>query len=323
MDKNNIGPRDLVFRADAIRAGRTDSELNREVHAGSSQRVWHGAYLPVAGDESTLSYAAKLERYRATVIAASLNGGPNRTASHFSAAAMHRIPMLNPDFSMVHFTSTTTGKHIKRGIIHQAALRESDIVVVDDTQVTSLARSVCDVARMGTLVQAVCVLDSGLHLGVTTAELDTQLKLLSRRRGIAMLRSALVLANGLSESVGETVSRVGLADCPLIPVPELQVEIEVELGGRRQTVRGDFGWRDRSGRLRVVGEFDGRFKYHRTKPFADDRLPEDVIYDEKLREDAIRATGPQVVRWTWSDARRPKVLHPRVIAALRAAGIVQ
>ncbi|MDY6808403.1 MAG: hypothetical protein SW127_05225 [Actinomycetota bacterium] len=321
MENRNIGPADLVFRADAVRAGRTDSALRREVQAGSSQRVWHGAYLPAA-EEATQSYAARLERYRATVIAASLNGGHQRAASHVSAAAMHRIPMLKPDFSMVHFTSTTTGKHIKRGIIHQAALPESDLVVVDDIQVTSLARSVCDVARMGTLAQAVCVLDSGLHLGVTDAELHEQVKLLARHRGIAMLRSALTFADGLSESVGESLSRRALADCPLIPPPELQVEIEVNLNGRVQTVRGDFGWRDRTGRLRVIGEFDGRFKYHRSKPFADDRLPEDVIYDEKLREDAIRVTGPQVVRWTWSDAHRPKELHQRVIAALRATGII-
>ncbi|MYR08653.1 hypothetical protein GTV32_21120 [Gordonia sp. SID5947] len=256
------------------------------------------------------------------MIVAALNGGPKRVASHISAAVMHRVPMLRPDLSKVHFTSRTTGKHIKRGIIHQAALSESDIVVVDGIPVTSLARSVCDVARMSTLAQAVSVLDSGLHLGVTMTELVEQAEHSRRRRGIAMLRAALASADGLSESVGESVSRLALAQSPVIPPPELQVEITVNVDGRAKSVRGDFGWRGRDGRLRVVGEFDGRFKYHRSNPFGDERLPEDVIYEEKLREDAIRMTGPHVVRWTWSDAHHPNVLHARVIATLRAAGLI-
>ncbi|MGC4961798.1 hypothetical protein [Gordonia sp. DT101] len=131
----------------------------------------------------------------------------------------------------------------------------------------------------------------------------------------------VVSANGLSERVGESVSRLVLSENPQIPTPDLQVAIPVDLDGKRKTVRGDFGRRDVDGVLRVVGEFDGRLEYHRSTPFGD-RLPEDVIYEEKLREDAIRATGPLLVRWTWSDSMRPRILHARVIAALRAAGIL-
>lgn len=321
MDDLDKGADRLVFRADAIRRGATDASLSRDVKNGVTERVWYGVYLPTEGTRDD-SPAAELERYRMTVVAASLSGGPKRTASHGSAAAMHRIPMLDPDLSTVHFTSSTTGKSLARGIIHQAALPESDIMVVDDISVTSPARSVCDVARTGTLEQAVCVLDSGLLLGVTMDEIDEQMSLLRRHHGIAMLRAAAALANGLSESVGESVSRLGMEENPLIPTPELQVPISVEIAGRRKTVRADFGWRDVRGVLRVVGEFDGRLKYHRSNPFGD-RLPEEVLYDEKLREDAIRATGPIVARWTWAEARQSKVMQAKVIAALRTAGLLQ
>ncbi|MGV9712119.1 hypothetical protein ACWDTI_15820 [Gordonia sp. NPDC003424] len=319
MNDFEIGVEHLMFRSETIAGGGTDAALQQEVKAGVRERVWHGAYLPAA---TTQTHAAKLERYRATVIAAARNGGPGRTLSHESATALHRIPMLRPDFSKVHFTSATTGKTIARGVVHQAKLADSAIVVDDGVRLTSRPRSVCDVARTSpTLEQAVCVLDSGLHLGVTTEELDAEVRLLSRHRGAGLLRTALTLADGLSESVGESVSRLVLADCPLIPPPELQVKIVIDLDGRMKTVRSDFGWRDKHGVLRVVGEFDGRLKYHRSNPFGD-RLPEDVIYQEKLREDAIRATGPSMVRWTWSDSQRPKVLHAKVIAALKAGGIL-
>ncbi|GAB91277.1 hypothetical protein [Gordonia rhizosphera] len=73
--------------------------------------------------------------------------------------------------------------------------------------------------------------------------------------------------------------------------------------------------------LRVVGEFDGKMNYHRSSPFVD-KLPEDVVYDEKLREDAIRVTGPHMVRWTWKDSTNPSGLHAKVLAALRIGGLI-
>lgn len=286
--------------------------------AGVTERVWRGVYLPAT--KGRPGFVAERERYRSTVIAAARNGGPDRVASHVSAAAIHRIPMLRPDFSKVHFTTATRGKTGNRSVIHQAKLVECQVEVIDKINTTAKPRTICDVARTSTIDQAVCVIDSGLHLGVTTDELDDEVKRLRLHHGAALLRTAVSLADGRAESVGESVSRLVLARCPEIPEPDLQVTIWVDLDGRRR-VRGDFGWRDEQGVLRVVGEFDGRFKYHRSNPFGE-RLPEEVIYQEKLREDAIRVVGSAVVRWTWSDAMRPKVLYPRVIAALKAGGII-
>ncbi|MEE4021443.1 hypothetical protein V1Y59_00025 [Gordonia sp. PKS22-38] len=322
MDDLGIGSEHLLFRAAALGRGTSDAALRRGVENGAIARVWRGVYLPAGTDERAQRHSASLERYRVVVIGASSSGGPERTVSHVSAAAMHRIPMLYPDLSKVHFTSATTGRRGGRGIIHQAALADSDVCIVDGIPVTSVARSACDVARTSTLLQAVCVLDSALRRGTTMGDLQAQLARLRRHHGVAMLRAALARTDGSSESIGETVSRFVMAESTKIPAPESQVSIDVDIGGRRTEVRGDFGWRDANGVLRVVGEFDGRFKYHRSNPFGDDRLPEEVIYEEKLREDAIRAAGPHVVRWTWGDTLRPKVLHAKVIAALQASGLI-
>lgn len=318
MADNEIGAHNLVFRPDVLKQGTTDAMLRRALRTGAIERVWQGAYLPVTAGVD--SHTVRLERYRAKVIAAARHGGPGRTASHTSGAAMHRIPMLHPDYSTVHFTSATTGKRSARGLIHQAKLSSSDVVMLDDIPVTSRVRSICDVARIGTVQQAVCALDSGLHLGVPMAELEEQVRRLGRHHGASTLRAALSMANALAESVGETVSRLVMADDPQIPVPELQAPIEIDLDGTT-TVFGDFGWRDANGVLRLVGEFDGRIKYHRSNPW-DDSMPEETIYEEKLREDAIRATGPSLVRWTWTESMRPKVLQLKIIGALTAAGLI-
>lgn len=325
MDDFPNSAEDLVFRSDAIAQGITDETLSREVRNGLKRRVWRGAYLPTApaaqGMTPTQHYAAELALYRAAVIAAARNGGPNRIVSHVSAAVLQGIELFEPDLSKVHFTSAASGKSTKRGVIHEATLKDSEIVVGDDGIPTTVAaRSVCDTARYGTRTQAVCAIDSAIQSGVARNEIDEQVGRLYRFHGAPTLRAAMKLVDGRAESVGESVSRLVLAANPLIPAPDLQVEIWIDLGGRR-LVHSDFGWRDGNGVLRVVGEFDGRLKYHRLSPFGD-RLPEDVIYHEKLREDAIRATGPKFVRWTYGDAMRPKILHAKVISALREGGII-
>jgi hypothetical protein len=77
------------------------------------------------------------------------------------------------------------------------------------------------------------------------------------------------------------------------------------LGGRRLRLGALVGAaapgpRDAGGwpAQRTVGEFDGLLKYNR--PPAG-QSPVDVVVAEKLWEDAIRAEGLAVVRWTWQD----------------------
>jgi very-short-patch-repair endonuclease len=62
---------------------------------------------------------------------------------------------------------------------------------------------------------------------------------------------------------------------------------------------------------RTIGEFDGRVKYGRLlKP---GQSVEQIVYEEKLREDALRDLGWQVVRWVWRDLHRSGILRDRVL----------
>lgn len=47
--------------------------------------------------------------------------------------------------------------------------------------------------------------------------------------------------------------------------------------------------------------FDGRMKYGRG--LQPGREPGDVVFTEKVREDAIRADDRRMARWTWSELR--------------------
>lgn len=126
---------------------------------------------------------------------------------------------------------------------------------------------------------------------------------------------ALALTDARAESVGESVLRIRMHQLGFRP-PALQSLIST---GER-TYRVDFEWREAG----VVVEFDGRVKYR--TPRADSpgvpdagvgSAPEQTVWAEKLREDAIRSTGRRVVRVVWSDL----VDRSRLERLLLAAGI--
>jgi hypothetical protein len=49
---------------------------------------------------------------------------------------------------------------------------------------------------------------------------------------------------------------------------------------------------------------------------------EEVLFEEKRREDALRDLGWQIVRWLWADIYRVGVIRDRVLRAfVRAAAI--
>jgi very-short-patch-repair endonuclease len=78
-------------------------------------------------------------------------------------------------------------------------------------------------------------------------------------------------------------------------------------------VRVDFCWEQ----ARTIGEFDGKIKYGRV--LRGEQSVEDVLYQEKLREDALRDLGWQVARWIWPDLFDAGVIAARLRRAFDRA----
>lgn len=282
--------------AELLAAGFTEIELRRLVRQRELARVRRGVYADIGSPEDDSSAMSAVHRYRRLIRATWPGCSAGSVLSHHSAAVLWGLRVDSvPD--RVEITRPPSNGGQDRGCVHLriARLDASEVSVVDGLPVTSMARTVVDLARCLPPAQSVVTGDAALAAGVRAPELDACLALATRRPGVVRARRACGFFDGRSESGGESVSRVHLVAGGL-SVPELQHEIRTP--GGRLIGRSDFFWPEH----RTIGEFDGRVKYGRLlKPGED---AGDVVFAEKRREDAIRRCGLEVVRWTWADLFR-------------------
>jgi hypothetical protein len=100
-------------------------------------------------------------------------------------------------------------------------LLDRDIMMLGGVQVTTLQRSALDLGRLLWRFDALAALDGFLRLGVTEQELTMELDRFIGFRGVVQLRTLVPLADGRSESPGESALRLHWYDAGL-PRPELQ-----------------------------------------------------------------------------------------------------
>ncbi len=298
---NPLIRRDVRTRRELLCAGHTDSELRAAIKATQLQRLSRGVYAD-AGD----LFAENKHRLTTRALA---QNSPQLVVSHISALVLHGVSVWGAPLKKIHLTRRGNNGAGQSGnrIVHSAALLDDEVVSHGGLQVTSIARSLIDFARSAPLASAVISLDSALHQKmVTPEELVRAYGRIHRHRGAPAARRALLAADGRSESVGETRTRLAFATLGL-PRPDLQVSIHDEAG--EFVGRTDFGFAG----LGLLVEFDGVGKYS-----AQDSDPRQSMIAEKLREDELRQLGYIVIRLVWSELSD----LPRVLAKFRAAAKV-
>lgn len=294
------GVSEIDLSRDLVGRGFSPDELARMTRAGELRRVRRGAYTrPTTADLDPR--VAHLQLLEATTRQTS----PDAVVSHMSAAALHGLPVWREHLTRAHLTVSRAGNGKTRRYvhIHGIPITDEDTAEVGEFRVTSLARTVLDLGCQLDLWRSVAVGDAALRLGLDPAELTDLLDRAGRRHGVRSARRAAWLLDGRAESPQESRSRV-VFHLHGLPKPELQY---VVLGRDGEFVaRSDFGWPD----LRTVGEFDGRIKYGRALRPGQDL--EEVLFDEKRREDEVRSLDLQMVRWVSRDLEPPHGLLARL-----------
>ncbi|KAA0024220.1 type IV toxin-antitoxin system AbiEi family antitoxin domain-containing protein [Antrihabitans cavernicola] len=296
----------LIMRGHALRCGYTDGELLRARRGGALQSIRRGAYVR----PDLLDGLDVVEQHRLLVQATLQCTSRDAVVSHTSAAALHGIALWNPHLDRVHVTidASSGGRILRRRHVHATPISDNEVVDVDGVKTTSVARTVVDCARTEPFEKAVVLGDSALHAGlVTVSELHDALESARGRRGAPQAGRAIAFFDGRSESVGESRSRVLMKRADL-PAPQLQRVIHGIDG--HAIGRVDF-WFEESN---TIGEFDGMAKY--TAHLKPGQTAADAVRQEKLREDALRATGAAVARWTWQHLATPDIVVQRIRYAM-------
>lgn len=291
---------DIKLSREYVEQGYSYGEVRRLGRSGELVHVRRGAWAAPA--ESDDSRAAHRRLVEATVRLCS----PEAVVSHVSAAALHGLPLFSDDLDLVRLTRDRAGGGDSRTYVRQYGnvLPAADVTELAGIPVTTLARTVVDVACTLTPFRAVPVGDAALRKGLDPAELTRCLERAGRRIGIGNARRTIAMLDARSESVGESSSRVVFRDHG-VPDPVLQFEIT----NSDFRARTDFAWPE----FRTIGEFDGKLKYGGLVP--EGKTPADVLWEEKIREDRLRALGWQVVRWIWDDLLNPTAMIRRLNAA--------
>lgn len=293
----------VVFTQQLVEQGLTPSEIERIRRRGDVTRIRRGAYTPPDTEELGPS-----ERHRRLLAATLPQLNTHAVISHTSAAVLHGLPVWSSDLKTVHLTRPRTGGGGKRRqllTIHTQPLTAADLDMVDGIPVTSLERTVFDLARTLPFDRAVAAGDRALALGMALEIVAEMLERARRWTGVSKARRVAHFIDGRAESTGESVSRIRCADFGL-PAPELQLPVTLPDG---TTAYGDFGWPE----LMTIGEFDGRVKYEKLLRRGESAA--DVVVREKRREDLLRALGWQIVRWIWDDLMNFGPIAQQLLAA--------
>ncbi|QWC86061.1 hypothetical protein KLP28_04870 [Nocardioidaceae bacterium] len=282
----------LQSRAALLTAGHTESELRRRRGpSGDLVVVGRGFFV----ERDTWATLSRGEQHRLRTAAALRRANDSTASSHGSAATMRDLATLRKSIETVHLTrpGSSTVKRCSGHLVHGGRLEDDEVTLVQGLRTTTPGRTVADIARCDGLLAGLVVADQALRSGMEPVDLA---EALARQRGLpgtACFDRLLRQADAGAENPGETLARALVTEVTAalgIPSPETQFEIR---GSR--TAYADL----RVGRLLI--EFDGRWKYARDRPFGDCRPVDDVLWDEKRREDWLREQGFVVIRLTWGD----------------------
>lgn len=298
-------PERPLRRSDALEAGLTDFQLRLLYTEGGWRQLGYGSYVH-AGRHAMLS---DVGQHILAVDALLASVGDAVVVSHHSAAALHGFPLTGVDLSTVHLTRDRRGggRSGARSIVHCAPLEE--IEILDGRKATTKARTVVDMGRTASRDTAVALGDAAVRGGVSISALNIELGRARGRKGIASAREVVEMLDGRSESVGESLSRIRLLNAGFRDL-EPQVKI-LDVDGRT-IARVDI-----LAERKVVIEFDGKIKYGRS--LRPDQDPGDVVFEEKKREDSVRALGYPFVRITWDDLWNFDPIVKRIEQALTLA----
>lgn len=289
----------ILSSAELVASGTSKRQIRAMVDSGDLVRVGWGYYATARLAALAPALPGGLTFLSAAAAAAAL--GPSAVVSHQTAAILHGLSLVGPPPAALCITrppgvGSRTGRPGIR--VHSAALPGDHVGARLAVPVTTVPRTVVDLARALSFRAGVVVADCALQQNLTSKkELRAVLAACPRWPGSRNAAAVVEFADKRAESPLESLARVVFGECGL-PEPELQVEIRnPDFIGRV-----DFLWRE----FRCIAEVDGAAKY-------DDRYR---AMRELRRDHRLREAGYQVVHFNWREINGDSGY---IVASMRAA----
>ncbi|MBA2464620.1 MAG: hypothetical protein H0V42_06560 [Nocardioidaceae bacterium] len=292
-------PLDEPFTAARARtADITRSRLARLLHIGLIRRVLKGVYVASQVPDTM----------RVRLQAVSLVASPGAVVTDWTATWLYTgllpfgghvdVPPISlfrlPGHGRVRYSQCQSGER---------DLRPWDVQVFDGVAMTTPICTAWDIGRLSRRDVAIGGLDGLLrHTDLDKEEMVNGVERFRRHRGVVQLRGLAPLADGRSESPGESVLRLRWLDLPMLPPPVPQVPVLDSRG--REIYRLDLGVEE----LHYAAEYDGE-SFHTEET--------DRTHDAERRTWIV-----QKRHWSIDVARRVNVFGPqRDIEAILMDGV--
>jgi hypothetical protein len=282
----------VVARCQLLAMGITESAIEVRLSAGRLVRLYRGVY----------AVGHRVLAPRGHYVAAVLALGPRAALSHKSAGGLHEL--LSTAQTVVDVTVPgSKGAPRRKGLrIHVTdALDPEDVDVVDGIPITSVARTILDLAAILTSTQLRRVIEQADRSGVLNLlALQRALDRRPRANGSRRLRAILRDYTGapptrsvFERAFLELIERAGLPK-PLV---------NHELAG----LEPDIYWPQ----WKLVVELDSRGFHSDPRTFESDRI----------RDARLQRLGLRVLRITWKRLKQePKAVIDDILALARLSG---
>jgi len=209
------------------------------------------------------------------------------------------LPLYNADDGLSHVTRVRIhDRRLTRSVSgikhHCGCLTQDEIATVQGIPVTRVARTVLDMASEFGYRSGLVVADAALARLVTAEQLRDSLGGFVHDAK-ARIRAAVVAdADGRAQTPIESLARILLTN---MGISDVQPQFAVQLANGVTTHVDLY-----SPSLHHCFECDGRLKYRTQVNLIGVQVSaEDVVWEEKQREDALRALGLGVSRLVWKD----------------------
>lgn len=215
--------------------------------------------------------------------------------SHISAALLWELEVSRPVDERVEVVRPEISRRHTNLLVRKRKLPPGHVERIGDVAVTSLARTLIDIARDYSLDVSVPMLDNALRRNlVTNGELLSVVDTANEVRNKNRLITAIDLMDPLRESPAESMVAVRFFENQILG---FLPQVDVRDAQGRFVARVDFLHRQ----AMIIVEFDGRAKY-----FLNDRDHRTAFDRERERERQLRELGYHVVRVFWKDLFRQR-----------------